>query len=90
MLALSERGMERFIQRFAGRKMDVLWEQVSGATDTGFVNVGLTDNYIRVVVETPEVLTNQIMPVTIAGIDGRSMGGVALASALPETNREGM
>ena len=44
------------------RTLPVLWEQVTGATEDGFINVGYTDNYIRVRGVHPRVLTNHITP----------------------------
>jgi len=67
------------MQRFVGRKMRVLWEQVTGASDNGFRNVGLTDNYIRVVLDTPEVLTNKILLVTLVEAPTESTTMIATA-----------
>ena len=36
----------------------MLWEQVSGATEAGFINGGYTLNYLRVQAVHPRVLTN--------------------------------
>ncbi len=79
MLALSDVGARRFMQRFVGRELSVLWEQVTGASDNGFRNVGLTDNYIRVVLDTPEVLTNKILPVTLVEAPAESTTMIATA-----------
>ena len=43
----------------------MLWEQIAGATEDGFVNVGYTDNYIRVRGIHPRVLSNHITPARI-------------------------
>lgn len=59
---LSEDGGRRFYTRFVGQTMPVLWEGVRGAADSGFLHTGLTDNFIRVEVTAPEVLTNTITP----------------------------
>ncbi len=61
LLALSEQGERRFAERFAGQKLPVLWERVAGATQDGFINVGYTDNYIRVRCTHPRVLTDHII-----------------------------
>lgn len=75
LLALSEEGARRFAGRFVGRTLPVLWEQVAGATEAGFINTGLTDNYLRVEMTAPEALTNTIgcarlVQVTEAGVRG--------------------
>jgi tRNA A37 methylthiotransferase MiaB len=62
LIALSEDSEHRFAQRFTGHSLPVLWEQVAGATEAGFVNVGYTDNYIRVRCIHPRVLTNHVIP----------------------------
>lgn len=75
MLALSEESGRRFRQRFVGRVLPVLWEQVSGASERGFQNVGLTDNYLRVTLEAPEVLTNRIEPVRLVDVTDQGLKG---------------
>ena len=52
----------RFAEGFAGQVLPVLWEQIIGATEAGFINSGYTDNYIRVRGVHPRVLTNHIIP----------------------------
>lgn len=69
LLALSERMETNFAQRFVGTTLDVLWENIWGATQDGYVNVGYTDNYIRVHCVDPRLLTNRITPVEIVGYD---------------------
>ncbi|MBZ0308085.1 MAG: MiaB/RimO family radical SAM methylthiotransferase, partial [Anaerolineae bacterium] len=59
---LSDEGGRRFYARFDGQTMPVLWEGVRGANDSGFLHTGLTDNFIRVEVTAPDVLTNTITP----------------------------
>lgn len=59
---LSERAERRFAQQFVGGELAVLWEQVAGATEDGFINVGYTDNYLRVYSLHPRALTNHITP----------------------------
>ncbi|QPC84876.1 tRNA (N(6)-L-threonylcarbamoyladenosine(37)-C(2))-methylthiotransferase MtaB [Phototrophicus methaneseepsis] len=51
-----------FAQQFAHQSRPILWEQVTGANDTGFINTGYTDNYIRVQAIYPRPLTNHITP----------------------------
>lgn len=62
LLALSDAQEQRFAEAQAGLAPAVLWEQVLGATQDGFINVGYTDNYIRVKGVHPRVLTNHITP----------------------------
>jgi threonylcarbamoyladenosine tRNA methylthiotransferase MtaB len=62
LIALSEQCERRFAEHFIGQTLPVLWEQVAGATEAGFVNVGYTDNYIRVRCIHPRALTNHIIP----------------------------
>ncbi|MBI5671313.1 MAG: tRNA (N(6)-L-threonylcarbamoyladenosine(37)-C(2))-methylthiotransferase MtaB [Chloroflexi bacterium] len=62
LLALAEAGERRFCERFAGHTLAVLWENIAGATDAGFMNVGYTDNYIRAHCIHPRVLTDHITP----------------------------
>ena len=73
LLALSDEGAQRFFRRFEGQTLSVLWEQVTGATESGFANRGLTDNYVRVDMTAPDVLTNTITPVVVRGITTRGV-----------------
>jgi threonylcarbamoyladenosine tRNA methylthiotransferase MtaB len=68
LLALSDERAAAFWQQFAGREMSVLWEHVTGASDAGFHNSGLTDNYIRVDMEAPAALTNTITTVRLTAV----------------------
>lgn len=68
--------MERqYAAQFAGAVLDVLWEQITGATEDGFVNVGYTDNYIKVRGVHPRVLTNMITP---ARMDANAVSAVPI------------
>ena len=61
----------RFAQQFTGQTLSVLWEHVAGATQDGFINVGYTDNYLRVQSVYPRVLTNHIIDARLdAFVDG--------------------
>lgn len=71
MLALSDEGARRFRARFIGRELPVLWEQVTGASETGFDNTGLTDNYIRVKMTHPAALSNTISTVQLVTLNDR-------------------
>jgi len=73
--ALSDAGMRRFYGRYVGQSLPVLWEQVRGASAAGFWHTGLTDNYIRVEMNYPEVLTNQIRQTTLTVLDGECVQG---------------
>lgn len=84
MLALSDEGGRRFRQRFIGRVLPVLWEQIAGATERGFQNVGLTDNYLRVVLEAPDVLTNRIESVRVTGVTESGLVGERCAAVQPK------
>lgn len=53
---------EAFAARFSGHVRPVLWENVAGATQDGFLNVGYTDNYVRVRCTHPRALTGLITP----------------------------
>ncbi len=61
LIAYSERQEQRYAERFCGQTLPVLWEQVAGAREDGFVNVGYTDNYIRVSCVHARPLTNQLV-----------------------------
>jgi threonylcarbamoyladenosine tRNA methylthiotransferase MtaB len=65
LLALSDEGARRFAESLIDRTMPVLWEQITGASEAGFANHGLTDNYVRVEMDAPVVLTNLIAPARI-------------------------
>ncbi len=67
--ALSDKLEVQFAQHFIGSERGVLWEQITGATQDGFINVGYTDNYVRVRTIHPRVLTNLITPIHIVEFD---------------------
>ena len=60
LLALSQQMHRRFAETYIGENVSILWEQVTGASEDGFVNVGYTDTYIRVKSVHPRPLTNLI------------------------------
>jgi threonylcarbamoyladenosine tRNA methylthiotransferase MtaB len=78
LLGLSDDGAQRFAQRFVGREMSVLWEQIAGASEAGFHNSGLTDNYIRVDMTAPAALTNTITTVRLTAVTGRGLSAEAV------------
>lgn len=51
-----------FAGLFQGTQRPILWEQIAGASEDGFMNVGYTDNYIRVQATHKRPLTNHITP----------------------------
>lgn len=69
LLALNETLEAAFAQRYVGAVVPVLWEQINGATDAGFINMGYTDNYIRVQAVHPRVLTNHITSTRLESYD---------------------
>ncbi|MBI5959047.1 MAG: tRNA (N(6)-L-threonylcarbamoyladenosine(37)-C(2))-methylthiotransferase MtaB [Chloroflexi bacterium] len=81
LLTLSDQGAQAFFAQFAGREMDVLWEQIAGAAPDGFYNSGLTDNYIRVDMTAPAVLTNTITRVRLSAVTGRGLSAEWAAAA---------
>jgi threonylcarbamoyladenosine tRNA methylthiotransferase MtaB len=80
MLALAKESAHRFREQFLGRTVPVLWERKA---ERG-VWSGLTDNYLRVFVESETPLTNRLLPVRLVGeckqglfgetVDGRENG----------------
>ena len=58
----------RFAERYAGKTLPVLWEQVSGASDAGYIQTGYTGNYIRVQTVHPRILTNLITPAQLNSV----------------------
>jgi threonylcarbamoyladenosine tRNA methylthiotransferase MtaB len=72
---LGEELERQYAAQFGGAVLDVLWEQIIGATEDGFVNVGYTDNYIKVRAIHPRVLTNLITP---ACLDANAINAVPM------------
>lgn len=86
---LSDEGSQRFREAHIGAEMSVLWEQIRGASDEGFWHIGLTDNYIRVEMKHPDVLTNVITPTRLQSIVPNAMVGESLGEdATHEPSRE--
>ncbi len=73
LIALAEQMEADFAKRFIGRSLDVLWENVAGVTPDGFINVGYTDNYIRVRCIHPRVLTDHITSVCLRDFENGQM-----------------
>ncbi len=83
MIALAESMQQRYAERFSGTTRPVLWEHVAGATEDGFINVGYTDNYIRVSCVHPRPLTGQIIPAQLTWYDqdrGQMRGEAVLST----------
>jgi threonylcarbamoyladenosine tRNA methylthiotransferase MtaB len=80
LLALSDERAEAFWRGFVGREMPVLWEQITGASEAGFHNSGLTDHYVRVDMIAPAVLTNTISTVHLTGITARGLAASAISA----------
>jgi threonylcarbamoyladenosine tRNA methylthiotransferase MtaB len=68
LLALSDRLWESFQMQHVGQVHEVLWESARGATPEGFVWSGLTGNYLRVVMTTPDDLANTITQARLTGL----------------------
>jgi threonylcarbamoyladenosine tRNA methylthiotransferase MtaB len=73
LLALSDEGAQRFAASFVGRELNVLWEQITGSSEEGFHNSGLTDNYIRVDMVAPAALTNTISSARLTAVSARGL-----------------
>jgi threonylcarbamoyladenosine tRNA methylthiotransferase MtaB len=69
--AYADSQRERFALRQEGSRSVVLWENVAGATSTGFINVGYTANYVRVHTTHSHVLTGQITDTVVGRWDAR-------------------
>lgn len=67
---------QRYAERFTGQKRPVLWEQVAGSTEAGFMNVGYTDNYLRVRCIHPLILTDQITLARMVSYAGDHMQAI--------------
>jgi threonylcarbamoyladenosine tRNA methylthiotransferase MtaB len=72
MIALGELQEQRYAERFCGQVFPVLWEQVAGVTDDGFINVGYTDNYIRVRALYPRPLTSLLVSACLERYDAQA------------------
>jgi len=86
LIALAAEQERRYAERHVGTERPVVWEHVSGATQDGFVNVGYTDNYIRVTAIHPRALTGHLLPARLADYD--PVKQTARAIPLIETESE--
>ena len=80
MLALAAESALAFQTSFLGRTVDVLWERSGGQGEWA----GLTDNYLRVLAESDEDLTNTIRPVRLLGRTERGLQGVLVRLEGPD------
>lgn len=80
-IVVSQRLERAYAESCIGQTRPVLWEQVSGATQDGFINVGYTDNYLRVQCIHPRALTGNITPARLLQLDP-SQGSLRV---VPET-----
>jgi threonylcarbamoyladenosine tRNA methylthiotransferase MtaB len=69
LIALSKQLQATYARQFIGQSLEVLWEQVAGASQQGFINVGYTDNYLRVRCVHPRAFTNQVFPAALTEYD---------------------
>ena len=58
--------------RWMGRELPVLWEQVAGSTERGFLNAGYTPNYLRVSLVHPVSLSHTVRMVRLGELDPQS------------------
>ncbi len=84
LLELAEELERDFAASLLGSEQAVLWEQVIGATPTGFVLSGYTDNYLRVRTTHPRDLANVITRFELeTQLDGVIHGKVKAAEMIP-------
>jgi tRNA A37 methylthiotransferase MiaB len=62
-------------KKFIGTKLQVLWEKAIQINETLWMLKGLADNYLRVRTFAPEAYHNQLMNVSIAGIQDEELFG---------------
>ncbi|MCJ7655997.1 MAG: tRNA (N(6)-L-threonylcarbamoyladenosine(37)-C(2))-methylthiotransferase MtaB [Dehalococcoidia bacterium] len=73
MLELAQRSIRKFCQRFLGQIMTVLWEKE--VTSGSGVYSGLSNNYIRVLTQGSEPLTNQFRSVRLVRLHNQGLWG---------------
>lgn len=66
---LAEVMARQYAESFTGQVCEVLWEQVSAATENGFIQLGYTENYLRVRGACHRPLTNQITQALLLDYD---------------------
>ena len=78
--SIAAAGRARYAERFVGIELPVLWEQVVGASEQGYTQLGYTENYIPVRGNHPRDLTNEITMARVLSHD--AMAGRAIAQPL--------
>ena len=78
MRTLSDEMERHYVKRFCETVQPVLWEQVAGATEDGFINVGYTDNYIKVRGISPRSLVNHVTLARIMNVDDQGVHAVPI------------
>ena len=78
MIALARRHHMQFLQRFVGRSMEVLFEQVWEERPGYYI--GKTTNYLDVVCKSETDLTGQFRMVRVTGLDGGVLRGAISSS----------
>jgi threonylcarbamoyladenosine tRNA methylthiotransferase MtaB len=76
--ALLSESAQVYQQRFLGRTLPVLWENVTAMGSESWHLSGLTGNYLRVKAQAPRYLWNKITPVHLTGIRNGSILGEVL------------
>ncbi len=84
---LSAEGHKRFYTGRIGQTGSVLWEGIRGASEVGYLHIGLTDDYIRVEMSHPYDLTNTLSHVRYTHLTDRDMMGAELLIA-PQPEEE--
>ena len=76
MLELARDAKQSFLARFLGETMTVLWEQkIDGRGSKTPLWEGLTDNYMRVLVESEIDLENRLLPARLIDVRDRALSG---------------
>ncbi|HLH74413.1 MAG TPA: hypothetical protein VKX96_14080, partial [Chloroflexota bacterium] len=88
MLALAARSAARFRQRFLGQVVPVLYEGSTRTKDGSLTWEGLTDNYLRVRVESDIALTNQVVATRLEACAEDGIRGILLGP-VPEIRQAG-
>jgi len=73
MLELARQNAHRFCERFLGQNTRVLWEK-EVAPGSGIYS-GLSDNYIRVFIDSRQPLTSQLLQVRLVGLHKEGVWG---------------
>jgi threonylcarbamoyladenosine tRNA methylthiotransferase MtaB len=79
MRVVVEESAARYRQQFIGAELDVLWEATASFGPQGWHLNGLTDNYLRVAVVSPEKLWNRLSRVRLLAYGIDSLTGEIIA-----------